>query len=159
MAADIACTSSGGTRQAASLCGGNISRRPAHVGGHDRHAGGRRLQEHASQRLLPGRVNQERQLVENPRNVVAHAEKMDPSGQRPRGSLMKLVFELPRLLLAGEPLADDQPGKHGRFSASACPLSSQERQAASTSCPLRSEIWPIVPISGTSRASPSCWCR
>ena len=44
-------------------------------------------------------------------DVVAHAEKMDPPGQRPRGSLMKLVFELPRLLLAGEPLANDQPGK------------------------------------------------
>ena len=56
-------------------------------------------------------MNQQRQFVENACDVVADAEKVDLPGQRPRGGLMKLVFELPRLFLAGKPLANDQPGK------------------------------------------------
>ena len=62
-------------------------RRAAHVGGDDRHAGRRRLQQHAPQRLLPGRVHQQRQLVQQPAHVVANPEEVNPVADIPSALL------------------------------------------------------------------------
>ena len=61
-------------------------RRSSYVGRHNRNARCGGLQENTAERLLPGCVEQKHQLVENTIHIIAHAEKMNPAGQRRRPS-------------------------------------------------------------------------
>ena len=95
-------------------------RRAAHLRSDDRHTGGRGLQKHATQRFLPGRMRQQRQLAKQPDNVAANAKKVNPPAQLLTPGVVQLAFKTTRFLLLGMPLADNQIMCVGRPVGDAC---------------------------------------